>query len=49
VAQNKLLQMIKDGSWPQNIKRPGGDELVEVFVSKTVWHEKYRKFFPGIS
>jgi hypothetical protein len=46
-AQDKLVTMIKDGTW--TTKKPGGDELVEVFVSKTVWHEKYKKHFPQVS
>jgi hypothetical protein len=36
--------MITDGLWKE--KKPTNDELIEVFVSRSMWHEKYRKFFP---
>jgi hypothetical protein len=43
-AHSDMLRMLSDGSW--TLKRPSSDELVEVFVSKSVWHANYSKLFP---
>jgi hypothetical protein len=45
-AQADLFRMIKDGTW--TLKKPTSDELIEVFVSRSVWHDKYRKVFPMV-
>jgi hypothetical protein len=44
-AQTEMYRMVADGTW--SIKVPATDELVEVFVSKSVWHQNYTKVFPS--
>jgi hypothetical protein len=36
--------MVSDGSWMLN--QPTSDEIIEIFVSKSVWHANYSKLFP---
>lgn len=43
-AQTLMFRMIDDGDWP--IRQPTSDELIKVFVSKSVWHASYRPYFP---
>jgi hypothetical protein len=38
--------MTSEGTWP--IKVPVMSELIECFVSKTVWHAKYTPYFPKV-
>jgi hypothetical protein len=45
-AQRDLYRMIENGSW--NVKQPTTDQLVEIFVSKSVWHGYYSKVFPEV-
>jgi hypothetical protein len=45
-AQKDLFLMIEDGTW--NIRTPSTDQVVELFVSKSVWHGYYRKYFPKV-
>jgi hypothetical protein len=45
-AHTKLYQMIADGMW--TLKKPTTVELVEVFVSKSVWHGSYSKLFSKV-
>jgi hypothetical protein len=35
--------MTGDGTW--TLRKPRSDELIEIFVSKGVWHSKYQKLF----
>ena len=39
--------MVEDGTWTGDL--PASDQLVEVFVSKSVWHAYYQKLFPEVS
>jgi hypothetical protein len=39
-----MYDMIKTGSWSQG--QLTGDDLVELFVSKSVYHANYTKLFP---
>jgi len=43
-AQLEHYQMVADGTWV--LKSPSNDELIEVFVSKSVWYTNYVKVFP---
>jgi hypothetical protein len=36
--------MIKDGSW--TLPQPGAEQLAGIFVSKTIYHDKYQLYFP---
>lgn len=45
-AQIDMHQMVADGTW--TLKTLTGDELIEVFVSKSVWHANYSKLFPRV-
>jgi len=45
-AQANIQEMVAKGTW--TLKRLTSDKLVEVFVSKTVWHAHYQKLFPRI-
>jgi hypothetical protein len=46
-AKSTLYRMIKDGSW--TIGPVTGTELVEIFVSNSVWHANYTKLFPKLN
>jgi hypothetical protein len=46
-AQADMFVMIAEGTW--TLKTLTGDELIEVFVSKSVWHANYRKLFPKVA
>jgi hypothetical protein len=43
-ANSEMLRMISDGTWPFPDKIPT-DDLIEVFVSKSVFHANYQKLF----
>ena len=43
-TQATIIWMREDESW--KLKKPKAEEVIEIFVSKTVWHDKYRKLFP---
>jgi hypothetical protein len=43
-ARAQMFEMYNDGSWP--IREPTSHEFIEVFVSNSVWHDNYKKFFP---
>jgi hypothetical protein len=43
-AQAEMQRMIADGTW--TLGKVSGDTLIEVFVSKSVWHGYYTKLFP---
>ena len=43
-TQATIIRMREDESW--KLKKPKAEEVIEIFVSKTVWHDKYRKLFP---
>jgi hypothetical protein len=45
-AQKDLQHMTADGLWP--FKTPHMVDIIECFVSKSVWHEKYNRYFPKI-
>ena len=45
-AQSDMYWMIKEGDW--TLKTLTSDELVEIFVSQSVWHASYRKLFPKV-
>jgi hypothetical protein len=45
-AYAKMYQIITDGSW--TLKTLTNVELIEVFVSKSVWHGSYSKLFPKV-
>jgi hypothetical protein len=45
-ANAKMYQMVANGSW--TMKTLTGVELIEVFVSKSVWHSSYSKLFPKV-
>ena len=38
-----MLHMHNDGSW--TLRKPKSEEVMEIFVSKTVWHSKYLRLF----
>ena len=45
-AQNKMRHMISEGTWTLgNVKF---QTLVEIFVSRSVWHASYAKLFPEV-
>jgi hypothetical protein len=46
-AQAEMYHMIKKGTWA--LRTPTTDELIEVFVSRSVWHDKYCKIFPKVN
>jgi hypothetical protein len=43
-ANSEMLRMINDSTWPYPEKLPT-DDLVEVFVSRSVFHASYQKLF----
>jgi hypothetical protein len=43
-ARSLLYRMRADGTW--SLRKPASDEIVELFVSKTSWHDNYTKLFP---
>ena len=43
-AQSTMLRMTSEGTW--SLRKPKAEELVEIFMSKSVWHSSYQKFFP---
>lgn len=45
-AQADMYRMITAGTWP--LKSLTTDELIEIFVSKSVWHANYSKLFPKV-
>jgi hypothetical protein len=45
-AQAEMHRMISDGSW--TLGKVNSDTLIEVFVSKSVWHAHYSKLFPHV-
>jgi hypothetical protein len=45
-AQKEMQHMIADGTW--TLRTLNSDELVEIFVSKSVWHANYTKLFPQV-
>lgn len=45
-AQADMHRMMKEGVW--TFKTLTADELVEIFVSRSVWHASYRKLFPKV-
>jgi hypothetical protein len=45
-AQSDMYRMLSDGTW--TLRKPSSDELIEIFVSKSVWHAKYSKLFPKV-
>ena len=38
--------MKAEGTW--SLRKPTTDEIVELFVSKSSWHEHYTKLFPKV-
>jgi len=43
-AISLLRTLRRDGNWA--LRKPTGDEMIECFVSKSSWHDHYRKLFP---
>jgi hypothetical protein len=43
-AQGLLHRMKNDGTW--TLAHPTTDEIVELFISKSSWHENFTKIFP---
>jgi hypothetical protein len=48
-AQDILSQKIKDGTWPQGVKKPTTTVIIELFVSKSYWHSYMTPAFHDIS
>jgi hypothetical protein len=48
-AQDTLNQKIRDGSWPQGVKKPTSTMIIEVFVSRSYWHTYMTPAFHDIS
>src|ERR1700742_377915 len=46
-AHQQLLKMISDGSWPG--KKPSSADLIEIFVSKSMWFLHYKPAFSNIT
>ena len=42
-AQSEMHRMISDGTWP--LEPVSTDDLIEIFVSKSVYHASYQKLF----
>ena len=42
----QMYRMMADGTW--TLKSLTTDELIEVFISKSVWHANYSKLFPKV-
>ena len=49
IAQDTLRQMIKDGTWPDDIKKPSATNVIELFVSKSYWHHYMTPAFHDIA
>jgi hypothetical protein len=45
-AVHKLGQMVKDGQWPG--RKPSETEVVELFVSKSMWYSHFKKLFSKV-
>jgi hypothetical protein len=43
-AQALLHRMRNDGTW--TLRKPSSDEMVELFISKSSWHENFTKLLP---
>lgn len=45
-ASQTVDRMVTEGNWPG--KKPSSTDLIEIFVSKSVWHSHYKPFFSKI-
>jgi hypothetical protein len=48
-AQETLVQKIKQGTWPADAKKPTNTNIIELFVSRTYWHQYVKPAFHDIS
>lgn len=48
-AQETVTQKMKDGSWPQGVKKPTSTMIIELFVSRSYWHTYMTPAFHDIS
>jgi hypothetical protein len=48
-AQETLDQKIKEGSWPDGVKKPTSAMIIQLFVSKSYWHSYMTPAFQDIS
>jgi hypothetical protein len=48
-AQDTLGQKIRDGSWPEGVKKPTSTIIIELFVSRSYWHTYMTPAFHDIS
>ena len=46
-AQAALARVVKDGKWVL-AKKPVSGDLIEVFISKSAYHENYQPLFPQV-
>ena len=43
-TQSTIIRMSGDESW--TLRKPKAEEVIEIFVSKTIYHDKYKTLFP---
>ena len=48
-AQDTLRQKIKEGTWPDGVKKPTSTNIIELFVSRSYWHHYMTQAFHDIA
>jgi hypothetical protein len=46
-AYQTLLKCVSDGTWPG--KKPSGTDIIEIFLSKSMWFSHYKPAFTKVS